>query len=1165
VAPCAIQQLNTPSGTTTALCGELVITAGNGKQSIDTVTVTVGGKAPTRVSTGQTIQSVIDAAAPGDLIIVPPGNFTEMLLMWKPLRLQGVGAASTVINANTHPASEAKLGAWRRQVTCLFGLALNGRPITTTGANPNPYDPNGQFTCTPDMYFKVDRLPLEATVGWDATLNGNLAEQLQEPTLMGAYEGAVITVLSKGVDFHGGDPFAADTFPTGTTLLGTSTHDCTGSFTSNFLCNPSRIDGLSLTNSSQGGGGVFVHAWGHELEISNNRIYNNQGTLSGGIQVGQGEHPTAYLGGTGVVNADPGSCQTSNVANLQLPYCFDRDVKVHHNSVTLNSSTGDELFSATPAGAGGVTFCSGADNYLFNYNWLCGNLSTGDGGGFAHLGFAPGGHIEHNSILFNETTNPTVATNGGGIQIMGAPDIDPTCPGPPDTDCGIGLGLGDGTGNITINANLIMGNAAEAGSGGGIRLQGINGTDAQTFPTNPSRWYKVDITNNIITNNVAGWDGAGVSLNDALVVNFINNTVISNDSTASSGVLFGAFFAPQSSDPNTPPCTNNCGNNSAPLAAGLVATGNSPGLVAALPATTVCPAGHTNCRSISNPLLDNNVFWQNRAFHITVGALGGGTTSQQAVVTLVPTLNQTATGACATAPQTPSYWDIGVRGDTGPGNHASGFQLSPRYSVMTSATEFGLGSNDVTGNPNVVRQYCNGARTPPEFGGSGYLTPPGTFEGNGSPLPVFNLTAGATVDEGNNWINISWGPLALTNPVTGTVLGNYSLTAASTSAIGRIPSVAPTYTEAPSVDFFGTPRKTNNAVDAGAVEFVAPSIAIANVTGGPLVFGNVRVSATSPTQTLTLHNVGGANLTGIALTFTGPFSRPAGAAGGTCTATLTPAAGTCTINVVFQPTATGAATGTLAIAASVGVTGAPVGLSGTGVPAILSASVTPSPLAFGNWASGTTSSALTLTVTNTGNTALAGGTFTFGGGAPQPFSRAGGTCGAALGVAGTCTINVVFAPATATAFSRTLTVAYTGATVTPTPVTLTGTGVASRATLSVTPSPLTITLPTGAANVTGTGVVTLTNTAAAGGSQVVVSNVTVAGGNLLTYFFNVGALAGPNTCTNATLAPGGTCTVTVRFTNTGSPRGADRAGTITFTDTGLASPQVSNLVGHANP
>ena len=69
----------------------------------------------------------------------------------------------------------------------------------------------------------MDRLPLEAIVGWDATLNGNLGELLQEPSLMGAYEGAGITVLAKGVDFHGQNPWndgtEAGAFPTETTLL----------------------------------------------------------------------------------------------------------------------------------------------------------------------------------------------------------------------------------------------------------------------------------------------------------------------------------------------------------------------------------------------------------------------------------------------------------------------------------------------------------------------------------------------------------------------------------------------------------------------------------------------------------------------------------------------------------------------------------------------------------------------------------------------------------------------------------------------------------------------------------------------------------------------------------------------------------------------------------
>ena len=137
VPACAVQQQAIYGGST-AQCGELVITAGNGKQSIDAVTVTIGGKAPTHILATGSIQSAIDSAKPGDLLMIDPrptGRHTpfapsaihqELLLMWKPVRLQGVGAASSVINANTHPAG--KIEPWRRQVNCLFGLALDGTP-----------------------------------------------------------------------------------------------------------------------------------------------------------------------------------------------------------------------------------------------------------------------------------------------------------------------------------------------------------------------------------------------------------------------------------------------------------------------------------------------------------------------------------------------------------------------------------------------------------------------------------------------------------------------------------------------------------------------------------------------------------------------------------------------------------------------------------------------------------------------------------------------------------------------------------------------------------------------------------------------------------------------------------------------------------------------------
>ncbi len=106
---------------------------------------------------------------------------------------------------------------------------------------------------------------------------------------------------------------------------------------------------------------------------------------------------------------------------------------------------------------------------------------------------------------------------------------------------------------------MIIGNAADSGSGGGLRLQHVNGTDVLNWPngtqcdatlTNSTcHWNTVRVTNNIIANNVAGWDGGGVSLQDSLAVNIVNNTIISNDSTASSGVLFGSLFAPLASAP----------------------------------------------------------------------------------------------------------------------------------------------------------------------------------------------------------------------------------------------------------------------------------------------------------------------------------------------------------------------------------------------------------------------------------------------------------------------------------------------------------------------------------------------------------------------------------------------------------------------------------------
>ena len=142
---------------------------------------------------------------------------------------------------------------------------------------------------------------------------------------------------------------------------------------------------------------------------------------------------------------------------------------------------------------------------------------------------------------------------------------------------------------------------------------------------------------------------------------------------------------------------------------------------------------------------------------------------------------------------------------------------------------------------------------------SGFQVPPGISDAT-VPNPIFNLSPAATVDEGNNWVNMSWGPLALTSPV-GTVLGNY-VPAPGSPAIDAIPTTSPNYALVPATDFFGNPRPDGGSnTDIGAVEIQLPQPVIASI--------DVNSGPRGYTTPITLTGTNMAGVTGLSISGTG--------------------------------------------------------------------------------------------------------------------------------------------------------------------------------------------------------------------------------------------------------------------------------------------------------
>ena len=213
--------------------------------------------------------------------------------------------------------------------------------------------------------------------------------------------------------------------------------------------------------------------------------------------------------------------------------------------------------------------------------------------------------------------------------------------------------------------------------------------------------------------------------------------------------------------------------------------------------------------------------------------------------------------------------------------------------------------------------------------------------------------------------------------------------------------------------------------------------------------------------------------------------------------------------------------------------------------------VAPSALNFGSVATGSTSSAQTVTVSNPTSSAASVSSIS----ATGDFAQTN-TCGSSIAANGSCTVSVKFTPTATGSRTGTLTVNAGGVT---NSVSLSGTGTSSGGSATLAASPSSLSFGNQAVGSTSSAqTVTVTNT---GGAAASVSSASA-----------TGPFASTNTC-GASIAAGASCTVSVTFTPTAagaasgnvtvSSNATNPTLTVALSGTGTSSGGSTNLALNA--
>jgi hypothetical protein len=407
------------------------------------------------------------------------------------------------------------------------------------------------------------------------------------------------------------------------------------------------------------------------------------------------------------------------------------------------------------------------------------------------------------------------------------------------------------------------------------------------------------------------------------------------------------------------------------------------------------------------------------------GSIAFGAVIDGASASVPVTLTNTGAAAVSITAHSITGTGFTLTGWTAPASLTPGQTTS--FTLTFAPATAGSKSGSVSINSNAL-----GSPLVIDLSGSGTATQ-ATMTVSPSPAAFNNVNVGGNSTQTVTLTNTGNAALKIS---AATISGSgytMSLKAPKTINAGANTQFTVTFTPTVPGSSSGGIQITSNAGGSPATISLSGTGTQAQVAASPTSasFSNVVVG-NSNSQPITLRNNGN-----MALTFSNIVVAGTGmSVSGLSASTTVAAGGNMSFNTVFTPTAAGTINGSLTLMTNGTPSPMTISLSGTGVATTSTLTANPPSLSFGTVNLNTTSS-LTSTLTNTGNSSVTvSGLTTTGAG----FSASGVSNGTILTPGQTATLTVTFDPTAAGAVTGASASVASNATGSPTTVTLSGTG-----------------------------------------------------------------------------------------------------------------------------